>query len=32
MLTIDWLPNSKDSLPLYQQITAYIKNKITLGE
>lgn len=32
MLTIDWLPNNKDSVPLYQQIAAYIKNKITLGE
>lgn len=32
MLTIDWVPNSKDSMPLYRQIAAYIKNKITLGE
>ncbi len=32
MLTIDWAPNPKDSMPLYQQITEYIKNKITLGE
>jgi GntR family transcriptional regulator of abcA and norABC len=32
VLTIDWMPNNKDSLPLYRQIVAYIKNKITLGE
>ncbi|SFL80075.1 aminotransferase-like domain-containing protein [Pelosinus propionicus] len=32
MLTIDWAPNPKDSMPLYRQIIEYIKNKITLGE
>ncbi len=32
MLTIDWVPNHKDSMPLYRQIIEYIKNKITLGE
>ena len=32
MLTIDWAPNHKDSMPLYRQIIEYIKNKITLGE
>lgn len=32
MLTIDWLPNKKDQLPLYKQIFAYIKNKISTGQ
>lgn len=32
MLSIDWAPNPKDSMPLYQQITFYIKNKIAIGE
>lgn len=32
MLSIDWTPNPKDSMPLYQQISEYIKNKISTGE
>lgn len=32
MLAIDWIPNPKDPMPLYQQISAYIKNKIATGE
>ncbi|CVK19745.1 PLP-dependent aminotransferase family protein [Sporomusa sphaeroides] len=32
MLLIDWAPNPKDSLPLYQQISEYVKNKIATGE
>ena len=32
MLSIDWIPNDKDSMPLYQQISEYMKNKITIGE
>ncbi|WP_378955688.1 PLP-dependent aminotransferase family protein [Pelosinus sp. sgz500959] len=32
MLSIDWRPNPKDSVPLYQQIFAYMKNKIASGE
>lgn len=32
MLTIDWLPNKKDQIPLYKQIFAYIKNKIRTGQ
>lgn len=32
MLAIEWMPNPKDSLPLYQQIKAYMKNKIATGE
>lgn len=31
MLSIDWKPNKKDRLPLYQQIKAYIKAKIQDG-
>lgn len=32
MLTIEWMPNPKDPMPLYQQIKTYIKNKIATGE
>jgi len=32
MLSIDWIPNPKDSIPLYLQIKEYIKNKIATGE
>jgi len=32
VLSIDWMPNPKSSIPLYQQIVAYIKNKIATGE
>lgn len=32
MLTIDWQPNKKDNLPLYQQIVTYIKSKIQNGD
>jgi len=32
MLSIDWAPNPKDSIPLYQQISEYMKNKIANGE
>lgn len=32
MLTIDWLPNPKDVIPLYQQIKEYIKTKIATGQ
>ena len=32
MLSIDWMPNPKDAMPLYQQIKEYIKNKIAAGE
>lgn len=32
MLSIDWTPNPKDSMPLYQQIKEYMKNKIATGE
>lgn len=32
MLSIDWVPNHKDAVPLYRQIVEYIKNKITIGE
>ena len=32
MLSIDWAPNPKDALPLYQQISEYMKNKIATGE
>lgn len=32
MLTIEWTPNPNDPMPLYQQITIYIKNKIATGE
>lgn len=32
MLAIDWAPNPKDSIPLYQQISEYMKNKIANGE
>lgn len=32
MLSIDWTPNPKDSIPLYQQISEYIKTKIANGE
>jgi len=32
MLSIDWMPNPKDSIPLYLQIKEYIKNKIATGE
>jgi len=32
VLSIDWTPNPKDPTPLYQQISAYMKNKIAVGE
>ncbi len=32
MLSIDWTPNPKDSIPLYQQISEYMKGKIANGE
>jgi len=32
MLSIDWAPNPNDSMPLYQQISEYMKNKIAVGE
>jgi len=32
MLTIDWAPNPNDSMPLYQQILDYMRNKIAAGE
>ena len=32
MLSIDWTPNKKASMPLYEQITTYIKRKIAIGE
>lgn len=32
MLSINWMPNPKDSIPLYQQIAEYMKNKIANGE
>lgn len=32
MLTIDWQPNKKDSMPLYQQIITYIKGKVQNGD
>jgi GntR family transcriptional regulator of abcA and norABC len=32
VLAIDWTPNPKDSMPLYQQIREYMKNKIAAGE
>lgn len=32
MLSIEWTPNPNDSIPLYQQIKGYIKNKIATGE
>jgi GntR family transcriptional regulator of abcA and norABC len=32
MLSIEWLPNKKDLLPLYQQIATYIKGKIHTGD
>ncbi len=31
MLQIDWLPNKKDTLPLYRQIYSYIKHEIRSG-
>ena len=32
MLSIDWMPNPNDSVPLYQQISGYMKQKIASGE
>lgn len=32
VLSIDWTPNPKDSIPLYQQISEYMKAKIANGE
>ena len=32
MLSIDWTPNPQDPLPLYKQISEYIKNKVATGE
>lgn len=32
MIVIDWQPNRKDSIPLYQQIITYIKSKIQNGD
>lgn len=32
MLNIDWKPSKKNNIPIYRQITDYIKNKITNGE
>lgn len=32
MLTIDWIPTKKDTVPLYRQITSYIKTKILSGQ